>query len=56
MEPGPGLVPVVAVQLSMDQPSHREMSNQLISELYKEDDLSQGDIRNAYDVLLRQLS
>eukprot|EP00092_Neocalanus_flemingeri_P106838 GFUD01137092.1.p1 GENE.GFUD01137092.1~~GFUD01137092.1.p1 ORF type:complete len:495 (+),score=137.49 GFUD01137092.1:152-1636(+) len=50
------MVPALAIELSMDhKPSHREMTSQLISELYQKV-ISQRDIGKAYDFLLRQLS
>jgi len=50
------MVAALAMELSMDhKPSHREMTSQLISELYQKV-ISQRDIGKAFDFLLRQLS
>jgi len=50
------MVPALAIELSMDhKPSHREMTSQLISELYQKV-ISQRDIGKAFDFLMRQLS
>merc|ERR1712198_319225 len=50
------MIPALAIELSMDhKPSHREMTSQLISELYQKV-ISQRDIGKAFDFLMRQLS
>jgi len=50
------MIPALAIELSMDhKPSHREMTSQLISELYLKV-ISQRDIGKAFDILIRQLS
>merc|ERR1711936_153091 len=50
------MIPALAIELAMDhKPSHREMTSQLISELYQKV-ISQRDIGKAFDFLLRQLS
>jgi len=50
------MIPSLAIELSMDhKPSHREMTSQLISELYLKV-ISQRDIGKAFDILIRQLS
>merc|ERR1712112_265658 len=49
------MIPYLAIELSMDhKPSHREMTSQMISELYQKV-ISQRDIGKAFDYLLRQL-
>jgi len=50
------MIPYLAIELSMDhKPSHREMTSQMISELYQKV-ISQRDIGKAFDFLLRQLT
>ena len=50
------MIPYLAIELSMDhKPSHREMTSQMISELYQKV-ISQRDIGKAFDYLLRQLT
>ena len=50
------MIPYLAIEMSMDhKPSHREMTSQLISELYQKV-ISQRDIGKAFDALLRQLT
>jgi len=50
------MIAYLAIELSMDhKPSHREMTSQLISDLYQKV-ISQRDIGKAFDYLLRQLS
>lgn len=50
------MVPYLAIEMSMDhKPSHREMTSQLVSELYQKV-ISQRDIGKAFDFLLRQLT
>merc|ERR1719249_14651 len=50
------MIPYLAIELSMDhKPSHREMTSQLISELFQKV-ISQRDIGKAFDYLMRQLS
>lgn len=49
------MVGLIAIELALDhKPSHREMTSQLISELYLKV-ISQRDIGKAFDSLLRQL-
>jgi len=49
------MIAYLAIELSMDhKPSHREMTSQLVSELYQKV-ISQRDIGKAFDSLLRQL-
>jgi len=49
------MIAYLAIEISMDhKPSHREMSSQLISELYQKV-ISQRDIGKAFDCLQRQL-
>jgi len=49
------MVALIAIELALDhKPSHREMTSQLISELYLKV-ISQRDIGKAFDSLLRQL-
>ena len=50
------MIPYLAIEMSMDhKPSHREMTSQLVSELYQKV-ISQRDIGKAFDFLLRQLT
>ena len=50
------MIPYLAIELSMDhKPSHREMTSQLISELFQKV-ISQRDIGKAFDYLMRQLA
>lgn len=50
------MVPALAIELALDhKPSHREMTSRLISVLYLKV-ISQRDIGQAFDFLLRQLS
>merc|ERR1719326_682848 len=50
------MIAYLAIELSMDhKPSHREMTSQLISDLYQKV-ISQRDIGKAFDYLLRQLT
>jgi len=50
------MIPSLAIELSMDhKPSHREMTSQLVSELYQKV-ISQRDIGKAFDYLMRQLA
>jgi len=50
------MIPYLAIELSMDhKPSHREMTSQLVSDLYQKV-ISQRDIGKAFDYLIRQLS
>jgi len=49
------MIPYLAIEVSMDhKPSYREMTSQLISELYQKV-ISQRDIGKAFDYLQRQL-
>lgn len=50
------MIAYLAIELSMDhKPSHREMTSQLVSDLYQKV-ISQRDIGKAFDFLIRQLA